>query len=84
MATTEEQFAEAQKKVKQLAATPANDKLLQLYSLYKQGSTGDASGKRPGMLDIRGRAKYDAWASRKGMSRDDAMTAYVKLVDSLG
>jgi len=35
------------------------------------------------MLDIKGRAKHDAWAAKKGMSSDDAMKAYVGLVDSL-
>ncbi|MEM9191570.1 MAG: acyl-CoA-binding protein [Myxococcota bacterium] len=76
-------FADAQARVKKLPSMPPADKLLELYSLYKQGSAGDVAGKRPGMLDVRGRAKYDAWAKRKGMSKDDAMTAYIALVDSL-
>jgi len=29
------------------------------------------------------RAKFDAWASRKGVSRDEAMQAYVALVEKL-
>ena len=58
--------------------------LLELYGLFKQASTGDVSGKRPGMMDIRGRAKYDAWASRSGMSADDAMTVYIERVAELG
>jgi diazepam-binding inhibitor (GABA receptor modulating acyl-CoA-binding protein) len=81
--TTAEKFADAQIRVKTLTAVPATDKLLELYALYKQGSTGDVEGKRPGMLDIKGRAKYDAWAQRKGMSNDAAMEAYVALVDRL-
>jgi len=32
------------------------------------------------MLDLRGRAKYDAWAKHKGMSKDAAMEAYISLV----
>ena len=35
------------------------------------------------MLDMVGRAKYDAWTGRKGMSREDAMQSYVDLVDKL-
>ncbi len=35
------------------------------------------------MLDVKGRAKYDAWAGRKGMSQDDAKQAYVALVEKL-
>ncbi len=78
----EEDFEDASVRVKGLpSATP--EVLLKLYSLYKQGTTGDVAGKRPGMLDIRGRAKYDAWAKRKGMSKDEAMEAYVDYVDDL-
>jgi acyl-CoA-binding protein len=54
--------------------------LLELYGLFKQATAGDVSGSRPGMLDFKGRAKYDAWASRKGRSRESAMDAYVKVV----
>jgi acyl-CoA-binding protein len=28
-------------------------------------------------------AKYDAWAKKKGLGRDEAMKAYVDLVDDL-
>lgn len=76
-------FGEAQTRVKDLKKSPGNDKLLELYALYKQGSTGDVSGKRPGMLDVKGRAKYDAWAKQKGTTQDDAKTAYVALVERL-
>lgn len=76
-------FAAAAERVQQLAEKPDNATLLRLYALYKQGSTGDASGKRPGMVDFVGRAKYDAWAGLAGMPRDDAMQAYVDLVDRL-
>jgi diazepam-binding inhibitor (GABA receptor modulator, acyl-CoA-binding protein) len=59
------------------------DVLLKLYALFKQSTIGDVSGSRPGMLDLRGRAKYDAWAGRNGMSKADAQRAYVDLVASL-
>jgi len=81
--TPDEAFVDAQARVKTLGERPSNDVLLDLYALYKQGSEGDVHGKRPGMLDMVGRAKYDAWAKRKGMSKDDAKAAYVKLVDEL-
>src|SRR5882724_2661169 len=34
-------FATAQTRVKQLSRAPSNDELLELYSLYKQGTIGD-------------------------------------------
>jgi len=76
-------FSEAQAKVKTLSSKPSNDQLLQLYSLFKQGSLGDASGKRPGMLDPVGRAKFDAWKKLGGTSKEDAQQRYVDLVEKL-
>jgi len=78
-----EDFSAAQVRVKQLARTPASDELLELYALFKQATAGDASGERPGMLDFKGRAKFDAWAGRKGLGKEPAMTAYVALVEKL-
>lgn len=76
-------FEDAQTRVKQLSKSPSTDDLLELYALYKQATSGDVSGSRPGMLDMKGRAKYDAWSKKKGTSKDDAMTSYVALVDRL-
>jgi len=76
-------FEQAQKDVQTLNKKPGNDDLLFLYAHYKQGSQGDVSGKRPGMLDMVGRAKYDAWAKLKGMSADDAMQKYIDKVEAL-
>jgi len=59
------------------------ENLLKLYALYKQASAGDASGARPGIFDLKGRAKYDAWASLKGKSQDTARQEYIALVDRL-
>lgn len=78
-----ESFAEAQEKVKTLKATPSNEDLLELYSLFKQATVGDVQGSRPGMLDFKGRAKFDAWAKKKGTGKDAAMTGYVALVERL-
>jgi acyl-CoA-binding protein len=76
-------FEDAQKRAKELTKTPSNDDLLELYALYKQATAGDVSGSRPGMMDFKGRAKYDAWAKKKGVGKDKAMTDYVALVDRL-
>lgn len=35
------------------------------------------------MLDLRGGKKWNAWNSKKGMAADDAMKAYIELVDKL-
>jgi len=57
---------------------------LNLYGLFKQARHGDVQGGRPGMLNVRGRAKFDAWASRKGMTTNAAMQEYIDVADDLG
>ncbi|MBN8744414.1 MAG: acyl-CoA-binding protein [Thiomonas arsenitoxydans] len=68
---------------KTLTTRPDNQTLLQLYGLYKQGSAGDVSGERPGLTDFVARAKWDAWAARKGMPRAEAMQAYIDQINAL-
>ena len=76
-------FAAAQVRVKQLSKTPDASELLELYALFKQGTLGDAQGERPGMLDFKGRAKFDAWTAKKGGGKDASMQSYVALVEKL-
>ena len=76
-------FEDAQKRAKALAKPPSNEDLLDLYALYKQSTTGDVSGSRPGMMDFKGRAKFDAWTSKKGTGKEEAMRKYVALVNRL-
>jgi acyl-CoA-binding protein len=76
-------FAEAQDRVKQLTTRPSNTQLLDLYGLFKQGTEGDVKGSRPGMLDLKGRAKFDAWTARKGLAQAEAQARYVALVEAL-
>lgn len=57
--------------------------LLELYGLFKQAREGDVRGSRPGVFDMRGRAKHDAWAGHKGKAREEAMTAYIQVVERL-
>lgn len=66
-----------------ISAKPDNATLLELYSLFKQATEGDVTGDRPDGFDMVGAAKFDAWEDRRGMSRDDAMAAYVALVNRL-
>jgi len=80
---TSDDFEAAQKRVKTLSKTPTPDELLELYALYKQATAGDVQGSRPGMLDFKGRAKFDAWSAKKGVERSSAESDYVKLVGRL-
>lgn len=62
---------------------PGVDYQLKMYSLYRQAKDGDVQGKRPGLLDMVGRAKYDAWAKLKGMAAEEAMRQYVAEVEAV-
>jgi diazepam-binding inhibitor (GABA receptor modulating acyl-CoA-binding protein) len=79
----QEQFEQAQADSKNLSERPDNMTLLKIYALFKQASTGDADGKRPGFTDMVGRAKWDAWDAIKGTSKDDAMQQYIDLIEDL-
>jgi acyl-CoA-binding protein len=77
-----DQFEAAIEKAKGLP-NQSNETLLELYSLYKQATVGDVEGDRPDGFDFRGAAKFDAWAGRRGLSSDEAVQAYIDLVDRL-
>ena len=83
MADLKAQFDEAVAASKSLPEKPDNMTLLKIYALYKQASSGDVDGKRPGFTDMVGRAKWDAWNEIKGTGKDDAMKQYVSLIEDL-
>jgi len=83
MADLKKQFEAAVANSKNLTERPDNATLLKLYALYKQASVGDNTEKKPGFVDMVGRAKWDAWNSLKGLSSTDAMQQYVDLIESL-
>ena len=62
---------------------PSNELKLQFYSLFKQATEGDVTGKRPGMTNFVGRAKFDAWEKLKGMSSEEAMQKYIDLLEDM-
>ena len=77
------QFERAVADSKQLPEKPDNPTLLKIYALYKQASSGDAQGERPGFSDLVGRAKWDAWDQLRGKTQEAAMQDYVDLIESL-
>lgn len=83
MSTLDARFEQAQIDVKTLTEKPGNLTLLRLYALFKQGTQGDVSGEKPSFADLVGKYKYDAWASLKGTTQDQAKTQYIELVESL-
>lgn len=79
-----ELFEKAVAESKTLAEKPSNETLLKLYSLYKQATEGDVNTEPPANpFDFVSKAKYEAWSSLKGKTKDDAMKEYTDLVNTL-
>lgn len=66
-----------------LKTRPADNELLILYALFKQGVTGDNNTDKPGIFDLKGRYKWDAWTKNKGMSKEEAQKRYIEHVKQL-
>ncbi|KAG8037671.1 hypothetical protein G9C98_005882 [Cotesia typhae] len=86
--SVQEEFEKAALEVKELASQPSEEDLLILYGLYKQATVGDCNIDRPGIFNLKGRAKWDAWNAKKGIDKEVAQKDYIKkvaqLVESIG
>jgi acyl-CoA-binding protein len=67
MSARSEEFKEAAAKSTQIKEAD-NQLKLKLYALFKQSSSGKNTTKKPGMLDLVGKAKWEAWNSLGDMS----------------
>ena len=81
MPDLKKQFDDAAAAVLKAKKDPGNDLKLKLYAHYKQATEGDVKGEKPGFTDFVNRAKYEAWAKLKGTAPEEAMKAYIKLVE---
>ena len=59
------------------ARASGNDVKLELYGLFKQATCGDTSTPRPSRFNVQQRFKWDAWDSRRHMSKEKAMAECV-------
>lgn len=66
MSSLQEDFEAAAKQVKELTNRPSDKELLEIYALFKQATVGDNSAQRPGIFNLKERAKHDAWDAKKG------------------
>ena len=44
----------------------SNEELVELYGLYKQATVGDINIAQPWAVQVKERAKWDAWNKNKG------------------
>ena len=54
-----------------------------IYGLYKQATIGDCNINKPGMFDFKGKAKWDTWNERKGMTSEESKIQYVNHVKEM-
>lgn len=69
--------------VQSLTKRPSDDELLKLYGLYKQTTVGDNTTAKPGVFDLKGKYKWQAWKDLEGTSQEDAEKEYIALADEL-
>ncbi|CAJ0935520.1 unnamed protein product, partial [Mesorhabditis belari] len=84
--TLEEKFQAAvdiiQKLPKDGPLSTTNDDKLKFYSLFKQATVGDVNTERPAFYQLIEKAKWDAWKSVEGISKEDAMQKYIDAVNA--
>lgn len=66
MSDLETQFRLAADALKRLKSRPSDGELLELYALFKQATVGDNNEPKPGMFQLKEKAKHESWLSKKG------------------
>ncbi|KAK8514586.1 hypothetical protein V6N13_103252 [Hibiscus sabdariffa] len=78
-----EEFEEYAEKAKTLPENTTNEDKLILYGLFKQATVGPVNTSRPGIFNLREKAKWDAWKAVEGKSSEEAMNDYITKVKQL-
>lgn len=61
-----------------------NEDRLRLYGYYKQATIGDRrTSNKPALLTFASVAKWEAWQSMAGLTREQAKLSYIHLVIEL-
>jgi acyl-CoA-binding protein len=55
----------------------STEEQLNLYSLYKQATCGNAPVQGPSAFQPRARSKWQSWSSLRDMSPEEAMNNYI-------
>ncbi|XP_045716691.1 acyl-CoA-binding domain-containing protein 7-like [Phyllostomus hastatus] len=76
-------FDQAAKDVRKLKTRPDDEELEELYGLYKQSVIGDIHIECPGMSNLKGKTKWEAWNLQKELLKEDVMNAYISKAKDL-
>ena len=61
----------------------SSEQKLQFYAYFKQATVGPCDKPQPGLFEMVERAKWKAWKALGRMSKDEAVTQYVALLDKV-
>lgn len=75
MSELEQKFQQAAESTKNLKSRPTDEELLEIYALFKQATVGDNNQPKPGLLQLKEKAKHEFWMRKKGK--------FVHLIDHL-
>ena len=81
--TLEKEFIHSTEIIKTLTKRPTNDELLKLYGLFKQATEGNNNTPQPLIINIKDRAKWNAWYTQKGKTRRTVQKEYSDFVQNL-
>lgn len=81
--TIEERFEIAVEEIKNLPHKPEQHELLQLYGLYKRATVGVCNINKPWGFQIESSLKWNAWNNVSQLTKNQAMTTYIKVVNKL-
>ena len=83
MSEIQKQFEQKLLEVKEakMDFKPNNTQLLKLYGFYKQATEGDVNTECPSMMNLKERAKWNAWNAVKSMDKETAMKNYLKVFE---
>lgn len=73
-------FNQATDHVRKITGKLDNNKLLELYGLFKQATEGKCMAPKPSWYDGKGRKKWEAWNNLESMPSDQAKEKYTLLV----
>lgn len=81
---TSAEFERAKNDLTLLKTDPGNDAKLRIYALFKQATAGPCQTPKPGMLDVVGKAKWQAWKDLgAAMSKQEAERKYIEFIGGL-
>ena len=83
MIETLSDFEDAVERVMKLKTPPLDFEKLKLYGLYKQATCGDNPRPKPWLPMTKEEAKWEAWESHRGFTKEKAEQRYIELVDYL-